>query len=140
MPAAQRGRASTTVYPGDQWHYIVSRIVITARARGLQAIDGPYSAIRISTASATSPSARCGSAATASGRCTRPRSTILNEIYRPSQAQFDRAEALLSAYRQATEVDRRGAVMWEGEMIDEASRKMAEQVAARGRAAGMTSA
>jgi hypothetical protein len=28
--------------------------------------------------------------------------------------------------------------MWEGEMIDEASRKMAEQVAARGRAAGMT--
>jgi hypothetical protein len=27
--------------------------------------------------------------------------------------------------------------MWEGEMIDEASRKMAEQVAARGRAAGM---
>jgi hypothetical protein len=29
--------------------------------------------------------------------------------------------------------------MWEGEMIDEASRKMAEQVAARGRAAGMSS-
>ena len=29
--------------------------------------------------------------------------------------------------------------MWEGEMIDEASRKMAEQVAARGRAAGMAS-
>jgi hypothetical protein len=28
--------------------------------------------------------------------------------------------------------------MWEGEMIDEASRKMAEQVEARGRAAGMT--
>ena len=33
------------VYPGDQWHYILSRIVITARARGLQAIDGPYAAI-----------------------------------------------------------------------------------------------
>jgi hypothetical protein len=27
--------------------------------------------------------------------------------------------------------------MWEGEMIDEASRKMAEQIAARGRASGM---
>ena len=34
------------LYPGDQWHSIVSRIVITARARGLQAIDGPYSAIQ----------------------------------------------------------------------------------------------
>ena len=63
---------------------------------------------------------------------------ILNEVYRPSQAQYERAEALLAAYRLATtEGDRRGAVMWEGEMIDEASRKMAEQVAARGRAAGM---
>ncbi len=29
-------------YPGDQWHYICSRIVTVARAFGLQAIDGPY--------------------------------------------------------------------------------------------------
>ena len=50
----------------------------------------------------------------------------------------ERADALLAAYRLATEGEHRGAVMWEGEMIDEASRKMAEQIAARGRASGMT--
>jgi citrate lyase subunit beta/citryl-CoA lyase len=44
---------------------------------------------------------------------------------------------MLAAYRTATQVDRRGAVLWQGEMIDEASRKMAESVAARGRAAGL---
>ena len=33
-------------YPGDQWHYIIARIVNTARAYGLQAIDGPFAAIR----------------------------------------------------------------------------------------------
>src|SRR5437667_271912 len=32
-------------YPGDQWHYVLSAIVTTARAFGLQAIDGPYTDI-----------------------------------------------------------------------------------------------
>ena len=37
----------------------------------------------------------------------------------------------------ATDEEGRGAVMFDGEMIDEASRKMALQVEAAGRAAGM---
>ena len=39
--------------------------------------------------------------------------------------------------RYPTEIERKGAVMFGNEMIDEASRKMAEQVAARGKAAGL---
>src|SRR6476469_6602817 len=108
------------IYPGDQWHYILSRIVITARARGLQAIDGPYAAIRDLDGFRTvaERSARLG----CDGKwALHPdQIEILNEVYRPTQVQYDRAEALLDAYRQATEGDRRGAVMWEGEMIDEA--------------------
>jgi citrate lyase subunit beta/citryl-CoA lyase len=126
------------VYPGDQWHSILSRIVITARARGLQAIDGPYSVISDVEGFRTvaERSARLGCDGKWALHPTQIE--ILNEVYRPSQAQYERAEALLAAYRLATtEGERRGAVMWEGEMIDEASRKMAEQVAARGRAAGM---
>jgi citrate lyase subunit beta/citryl-CoA lyase len=45
---------------------------------------------------------------------------------------------MLEAYRHATEVEGRGAVMFGNEMIDEASRKMAEQLAARGSAAGLS--
>ena len=52
--------------------------------------------------------------------------------------EFDKAEAILEAYEHATDVDLTGAVMFGTEMIDEASRKMAEQVAQRGRAAGMS--
>ena len=114
--------------------------MITARARGLQAIDGPYSAIPDIEGFRTvaERSARLGCDGKWALHPTQIE--ILNEVYRPSQAQYDRAEALLAAYRLATtEGERRGAVMWEGEMIDEASRKMAEQVAARGRAAGMSS-
>ena len=47
------------------------------------------------------------------------------------------ARRLLDAYRHATEVERRGAVMHEGQMIDEASRKITEAIVARGVAAGM---
>jgi citrate lyase subunit beta/citryl-CoA lyase len=45
---------------------------------------------------------------------------------------------MLEVYRQATEIDRKGAVMLGDEMIDEASRKIAAQFYARGVAAGLT--
>jgi citrate lyase subunit beta/citryl-CoA lyase len=44
---------------------------------------------------------------------------------------------ILDAYATATETDHLGAVMLDGEMIDEATRKMAAGVAERGRAAGL---
>ena len=62
---------------------------------------------------------------------------IANEVFMPTQDQFDEARRLLDAYHHATHVERKGAVMHEGQMIDEASRKIAEPVVARGEAAGM---
>ena len=62
-----------------------------------------------------------------------------NEIYSPSQEDYDHAELILDAYEHYTSEagGKRGAVMLGDEMIDEASRKMATVVAAKGRAAGM---
>jgi citrate lyase subunit beta / citryl-CoA lyase len=62
---------------------------------------------------------------------------VLNEVFTPTQDEFDKAEAMLEAYAHATDIERRGAVMFGTEMIDEASRKMAEQLSLRGQAAGM---
>jgi citrate lyase subunit beta/citryl-CoA lyase len=62
--------------------------------------------------------------------------TVLNELYSPTQEQFDRAWDILDAYRAATEEDGRGAVMFGDEMIDEASRKMAVKFVTRGERAG----
>lgn len=124
-------------YPGDQWHYVLSRIATTARAHGLQAIDGPYAQIH-DVAGLTEVARRSrllgfdGKWALHPGQIE-----VLNQVYTPSQDDFERAERILAAYTEATEGQRLGAVMFEGEMIDEASRKMAEQLAARGRAAGL---
>ena len=124
-------------YPADQWHYILCRIVIAARARGLQAIDGPYAAIR-DVDGFRETATRSRSLGCDGKWVLHPdQIAIANEVYAPSADAFERASALLDAYRKATGDDRRGAVMWEGEMIDEASRKMAESVVARGEAAGL---
>ena len=69
---------------------------------------------------------------------TPDQAAILNEVYSPTQEQFDRAWDILDAYQQATEDDRKGAVMFGDEMIDEASRKMAIKFVSRGERAGLT--
>jgi citrate lyase subunit beta/citryl-CoA lyase len=64
----------------------------------------------------------------------------VNELFTPSQEDFDRASAILEAYTHATGVEARGAVRFGSEMIDEASRKLAMQCVARGQAAGLRAA
>ncbi len=125
-------------YPGDHWHHVLSTILIAARDAGLQAIDGPYLLIKdLDGFREMSMRSRAlgydGKWALHPGQID-----VLNEVFTPSQEEFDKAVAMLEAYRHATEVERTGAVMFGNEMIDEASRKMAEQLAARGEAAGLS--
>jgi citrate lyase subunit beta/citryl-CoA lyase len=125
-------------YPGDHWHYVLSRILVAARNAGLQAIDGPYLVIKDldgfrEMASRARALGYDGKWALHPGQID-----VLNEVFAPTQDEFDKAEAIVEAYEHATGVELKGAVMFGTEMIDEASRKMAEQLAARGRAAGMS--
>jgi citrate lyase subunit beta/citryl-CoA lyase len=119
-------------YPGDHLNYVYSRLVIAARAAGIQAIDGPYAAVADEEGlRARSQLAR---ALGLDGKWTiHPgQIAIVNEVFTPTREEWERAEAMLAAYEQATS----GAAMFDGEMIDEANRKMAERLARAGRAAG----
>ena len=125
-------------YPGDHWHHILMTILIAARNAGLQAIDGPYLVIKDldgfrEMALRSRALGYDGKWALHPGQID-----VLNEVFAPTQDEFDKAEAILEAYAHATDVEVTGAVMFGTEMIDEASRKMAEQLAMRGRAAGMS--
>ena len=125
-------------YPGDYFHYVFMKILMAGRANGLQVIDGPYVKVRDSDGFRDF--------------CTRTQIlgfdgkwalhpdqvTILNEMFSPTQAQFDRANDILDAYEEATTTgDRKGAVMFGDEMIDEASRKVAIKLVSRGERAGL---
>jgi citrate lyase subunit beta/citryl-CoA lyase len=125
-------------YPGDHWHWVLETILVAARDAGLQAIDGPYLLIK-DLDGFREMSMRARALGYDGKWALHPAQIdVLNEVFTPTQEEFDKAEAMLEAYRHATEVERRGAVMFGNEMIDEASRKMATRFAERGRAAGMT--
>jgi citrate lyase subunit beta / citryl-CoA lyase len=124
-------------YPGDHWHWVLETILVAARDAGLQAIDGPYLLIKdLDGFREMALRARAlgydGKWALHPGQID-----VLNEVFTPSQDEYDKAEAMLEAYKHATDVEQRGAVMFGSEMIDEASRKMAMRLAERGRAARM---
>jgi len=124
-------------YPGDHFHYVFSKILMAGRANGLQVIDGPFLKIREHDAfrdycNRTKTLGYDGKWALHPDQVT-----ILNEVFSPTQEQFDRAIAILDAYRKATEEERKGAVMFGDEMIDEASRKMAIKFVKRGERAGL---
>jgi citrate lyase subunit beta / citryl-CoA lyase len=122
---------------GDAYHYVLMRILMAARTYDLQAIDGPY--LQIKDLDGFAKVARRSAALGFDGKWVLHPTQIeaANEVYSPTQEDYDHAELILDAYERSTTVDRRGAVMLGDEMIDEASRKMALVVAAKGRAAGL---
>jgi citrate lyase subunit beta/citryl-CoA lyase len=124
---------------GDAYHYILMRILMAARANDKQAIDGPY--LQIKDVEGFRRVAGRSAALGFDGKWVLHPGQLdtANELYAPTQADYDHAELILDAYDYYTSEagGKRGAVMLGDEMIDEASRKMALVVAAKGRAAGM---
>ena len=124
---------------GDAYHYVLMRILMAARAHDKQAIDGPYLQVRD-----TDGFKRVAGRAAALGFDGKwvlhpDQVEVANEIFSPLQSDYDHAENILDAYEHFTSErgGAMGAVMLGDEMIDEASRKMALVIAAKGRAAGM---
>jgi citrate lyase subunit beta / citryl-CoA lyase len=126
-------------YPGDYFHYVFMKILMAGRANGLQVIDGPY--VRVRDLEGFRDFCRRTQILGFDGKwALHPdQVTILNEMFSPTQEQFDRAWNILDAYEEATTTgDRKGAVMFGDEMIDEASRKVAVKLVGRGERAGLT--
>jgi citrate lyase subunit beta/citryl-CoA lyase len=124
---------------GDAYHYILMQILMAARAHGKQAIDGPY--LQIKELDGFRRVAGRSAALGFDGKWVLHPDQIAaaNEVYSPLREDYDHAENILDAYDHYTSAagGARGAVMLGDEMIDEASRKMALVVSAKGRAAGM---
>ena len=123
-------------YPGDHLNYVYTRLVVAARAAGIQAIDGPYGHIKDDDgpAGAVAAGARAGDRRQVDDP-PGPDRGRQRGLQRPRREQWERAEAMLAAYERGARAGH-GAAMFEGEMIDEANRKMAERIALAGRAAG----
>jgi citrate lyase subunit beta / citryl-CoA lyase len=131
--AASLGRAPGLTAP-ESWLYAQETVLVAARAYGLQAIDGPYLEIRDEPG--LEQRAQHVRALGFDGKwAVHPAQIpIINEVFTPAPEEVARARSVLEALEQAAG---RGAVEFHGAMIDEASRKLALEVIARARAAGV---
>jgi citrate lyase subunit beta/citryl-CoA lyase len=124
---------------GDAYHHVLMKILIAARTHGIAAIDGPY--LKVRDVEAFRRVAARSAALGYDGKWVLHPDQIAagNELFSPRQDDYDHAELILEAYEWHTSQagGARGAVMLGDEMIDEASRKMALVIAAKGRVAGM---
>jgi len=116
-------------YPGDQWHFALSRMIVACRAYGLRPIDGPFG--DYSDPDGFRSSARRAAALGCEGKWAIHPSQIelANEVFSPPEAEVDRARRIIDALRQA-EAQGRGAASVDGKMIDAASERMAQTVIA----------
>ncbi|MGI5951054.1 MAG: HpcH/HpaI aldolase/citrate lyase family protein [Brooklawnia sp.] len=120
-------------YEDDAFHYVLARILVAARANGLQAIDGPYVSIR------DLPGFRDSAAKAAAlgydGKWVLHPSQVEagNQIFTPDAAQIDRAQRIIDAYAAATDVagGAVGAIVVDDEMVDEAGVKLAQAILAK---------
>lgn len=119
--------------------YALMRVLVAARAAGIAAIDGPTLEVR--ELPKFERSASISAAMGFDGKWVLHPDQIdsCHKIFTPSQERFDEASCLLEAYEYFTSVagGAKGAAIYKGAMIDEASRKMALAIVSRGVAAGL---
>ena len=130
------GVSDANAYPGDMWHYARNRMIVAARANGLDAIDGPFGNFRDEAGYQRSASwvATLG----AVGKwCIHPAQVALaNEIFAPTQAEIDRARTIVEAVQKA-EAAGEGAANLDGVMIDAATTRVFEVVLDRAALCGL---
>jgi malyl-CoA/(S)-citramalyl-CoA lyase len=114
-------------YPGDQWHFAISRIVAACRAHALRPIDGPFGDI------ADPDGYRAAALRAAALGCEGKwaihpsQIAIANDVFTPSADEIDRAERILREMEDAAK-EGTGATTLDGRLIDAASIRMAENL------------
>jgi len=107
-------------YPGDLWHYPRYKLVIAARAAGIDAIDGPFADYRDTTIYAEE--ARRGALLGCVGKWAIHPSQIdfANAAFTPPRADVDKARKIRDAYNLAL-ARGEGAIDMDGTFVDVAT-------------------
>jgi citrate lyase subunit beta / citryl-CoA lyase len=121
------------------WIFAQETVLVGARAANLQAIDGPYLGIRDEDGLRKRAEHVRGLGYDGKWAVHPAQVPVINDVFTPSQDEFDKASAIVAALEEAEGGAGRGAVELDGAMIDEASRKLAVLIVARGEAAGLRS-
>lgn len=111
-------------HPGHRWHFPMSRMVMAAKAAGLQAVDAPYGDLKDE--ASLKKSCRMAVSLGFDGKwAVHPAQLeIINDTFTPSAEDIERARRILLAYDAARRRGE-GATAVDGKMVDAASIRLA---------------
>ncbi len=117
-------------YPGHRFHFPLSRMAMAAKAAGLAAIDAPYGDYK--DPEGLRRSCLMSAALGFDGKWVihPDQIAIVNEVYSPSEEDFQRSERILDAYEQARAAGA-GSLALDGKMVDAASIRVARVIHAQ---------
>lgn len=118
------------LYPGHRFHHAMARIATAARAGGLRVLDGPVADFRDE--EALRRSCRVARSLGYDGKwCIHPAQiATVNREFSPSEEELERARRIVASYEEAGRSGV-GAIAVDGQMVDEASVKMARRTLER---------
>jgi citrate lyase subunit beta/citryl-CoA lyase len=121
-------------YPGHYWHHALSECNAAAKSAGLPCIDGPYADIEDAEGYRTSAERANMLGCDGKWAVHPSQITIANDVFAPDPEVAERAERIVEAYAEAA-AEGEGAVRVDGQLVDEATSKMATRIVETARAA-----
>jgi citrate lyase subunit beta / citryl-CoA lyase len=115
----------------DAWLPAQHAVLVAARAHELQAIDGPYLGVEPDEGFRAAVARACELGFDGKWVIHPSQIDAVNELFVPTDAELERARAVIAALETAEREGGRGAVSLDGEMLDEAVRAAALRVLAR---------
>jgi citrate lyase subunit beta / citryl-CoA lyase len=114
-------------YSGHRFHYVMQRIVVAARAAGVRALDGPVA--DYGNEEGLRRSCLVARSLGFDGKwCIHPAQIRpVNEVFSPTEEEIEWAGKVVAAYEEANAAGS-GSVSVEGQMVDAASIRMAQNI------------
>lgn len=114
-------------YPGDQWHASLTRMIVTCRAYGLRAVDGPFGDFADPDGYVLAAERAAALGCEGKWAIHPSQIALANSVFSPPDAEITRARRIVEELRRA-EAQGKGAAALDGRMIDAASERMAMNV------------
>ncbi len=121
------GEKEEDLFPGHRWNFVMSRLVMSAKAHGLMAIDAPYGNFKDAGGLRRAAATACALGFDGKWAIHPDQLEIINAVFSPTPEDIDRARRVLQAY-DAAKAEGRGAISVDGRMIDRATVRLARQL------------
>ncbi len=129
------GATKESRYPGDVWHFARTRMIVAARANGLDAIDGPFGDYRDAEGYRREATWSAVLGAVGKWAIHPSQIEIANDVYSPTEQEVNRAKSMIEQVR-AAEAQGLGAASAGGTMIDAATARIFETILRRAQQTG----